>query len=55
MYWSFVAGVFTLVNIYPRHKETISIIAVEDQVNFIPMKNTSSVAMVLDPRTDVED
>ena len=55
VYWSVVAGVFTVVTIYLRHKERIPIIPVEDQVNFIPMKNTSAVAMVLDPRTDVED
>jgi MFS family permease len=52
VYWSFVAGVFTIVTIYFRHKERISIIPVEDQVNFIPMKNTSSAAMLLDPRTE---
>ena len=55
VYWSFVAGAFTLVTIYLRHKEKIAIIPVADQVNFIPMKNTSSVAMVLDPRTEAED
>jgi hypothetical protein len=55
VYWSFVAGVFTLVTIYLGHKEKIPIIAVEDQVNFIAMKNTSSVAMALNPRTDAED
>jgi len=35
--------------------DSISIIPVDEQVNFIAMKNTSSVAMVLDPRTEVED
>ena len=28
---------------------------VENQVNFIPMKNTSAVAMLMDPRVDGED
>jgi MFS family permease len=54
VYWSFVAGGFAIVTIYLRHKERIPIISVKDQVNFMPMKNTSSVAMVLDPRTDAE-
>jgi MFS family permease len=54
VYWSLVAGVFAAITIYLKHKERISIIPVGEQVNFIAMKNTSSVAMVLDPRTDVE-
>jgi len=53
VYWSLVAGVFALITIYLRHKERILIVPVEAQVNFIAMKNTSSVAMALDPRTDV--
>ena len=54
IYWSLVAGIFAAITLYLRHKERISIVPVEDQVNFIPMKNTSSVAMVLDPRTEVD-
>jgi len=53
VYWSLVAGVFSLITIYLRHKERILIVPVGAQVNFIAMKNTSSVAMALDPRTDV--
>ena len=53
VYWSLVAGVFALIIIYLRHKERILIVPVGAQVNFIAMKNTSSVAMALDPRTDV--
>jgi hypothetical protein len=30
------------------------IIPPAEQVNFMPMKNTSAVAMVLDPRTDAK-
>jgi hypothetical protein len=55
VYWSLVAGVFALITSYLKHKERISIIPVGEQVNFIAMKNTSSVALVLDPRTKVED
>jgi hypothetical protein len=54
VYWSGVAGVFVVVTIYLRYKERIAIIQPAEQVNFAPMRNTSSVAMVLDPRTDAE-
>jgi MFS family permease len=54
VYWSLVAGVFAVITIYLKHKERISVIPVDEQVNFIAMKNTSSVALVLDPRTEVE-
>jgi hypothetical protein len=46
--------VFVVVTIYLRYKERIAIIQPAEQVNFAPMLNTSSVAMVLDPRTDAE-
>ncbi len=49
VYWSLVAGVFTLITLYLKHKERVTIIQPAEQVDFAPMKNTSSVAMVLDP------
>jgi hypothetical protein len=52
VYWSLVAGIFALITVYLRHKERIMIVPVAEQVSFVPMKNTSPVAMVLDPRTD---
>ena len=52
VYWTFVAVVFGAITIYLRYKEKISIVPVEAQVKFIAMKKTSSVAMVLDPRTE---
>jgi MFS family permease len=54
VYWTFVAVVFGTITIFLRYKEKISIIPVEEQVSFIAMKNTSSVAMVLDPRTEAD-
>jgi len=54
VYWSLVAGVFAVITVYLKHKERITIIPVADQVNFVPMKNTSSVAMVLSPRADLD-
>ena len=53
VYWSLVSGVFAVITIYLKHKEKITIIEPAEQVNFVPMKNTSSVAMTMDPRTDV--
>jgi MFS family permease len=55
VYWSAVAGVFAVMTVYLRRKERILIIAPAQQVHFAPMKNTSSVAMVLDPRTGAEE
>lgn len=52
VYWSLVAGVFTLITLYLKHKERVTIIQPAEQADFAPMKNTSSVAMVLDPRSD---
>ena len=54
VYWSAVAGSFAVMTIFLRRKERVTIIQPSEQVNFAPMKNTSSVAMVLDPRTDAE-
>ena len=50
-----VAGLFAVMALYLRHKERIAIIQPAEQVNFAPMRNTSSVAMVLDPRTDAAE
>jgi MFS family permease len=55
VYWSLVTGVFAVIAIYLKKKERITIIHPAQQVNYMPMKNTSSVAMVLDPRTNAEE
>jgi hypothetical protein len=54
-YWSAAAGIFAVITVYLKQKERITIIRPAEQVNFIPMKNTSTVAMVLDPRTDAKE
>jgi hypothetical protein len=54
VYWSTVTGIFAVITIYLKQKERIMIIPPAEQVNFMPMKNTSAVAMVLDPRTDAK-
>jgi MFS family permease len=55
VYWSAVAGVFAVMTVYLRRKEGIAIIEPAEQVNFAPMRNTSPVAMVLDPRRDADE
>jgi MFS family permease len=55
VYWSLVAGVFAVITVYLKFRERITIVPVSEQVNFVPMKNTSSVAMVLGPRADTDD
>jgi MFS family permease len=52
VYWSLVSGVFAAVTLYLKLRERITIIPVPEQVNFVPLKNTSSVAMAMDPWTD---
>ena len=54
VYWSLITGVFAAITIYFKQQEKITIIQPSEQVNFMPMKNTSSVAMMMDPRTDAE-
>lgn len=51
-FWFAVNGGFAVIAFYLRKREKIAIIAVEDQVAFVPMKSTSPVAMSMDPRTD---
>ena len=46
--------VYAFVTFYLRRKESVAIIPVEEQVDFVPMKETSTVAMMFDPRTDTE-
>jgi len=54
VYWFLAGALFAVITIYLRRKERITLIPVKDQVGFLPMKNTSAVAVVLDPRTNVK-
>ncbi|MGD1972075.1 MAG: MFS transporter [Desulfobacterales bacterium] len=54
-YWTAVAGIFALITVYLKQRERITVILPVEQVNFLPMKNSSTVAMVLDPRTDTNE
>ena len=55
IYWSLVAGSFGVMAAFLRNRERVTLIDPAEQVNFVPMKNTSSVAMVLDPWTDAAE
>jgi MFS family permease len=51
-FWFLINGAFAVVSLYLRKQEKVAIVAVEDQVAFVPMKSTSSVVMSMDPRSD---
>ncbi|WP_372682902.1 MFS transporter [Desulfosarcina sp.] len=53
-FWLLINGAFAVITLYLRKMEKVEIVAVDDQVAFVPMKSTSSVVMSLDPRTDPE-
>jgi MFS family permease len=54
-YWFMVNGAFAAIALILRKREKVVIVPVADQVAFVPMKNTSPVAMSLDPRSDIQD
>ena len=49
-----VAGIFGLLVFFLRTRERVVVVEVDDQATFFPMKNTSHVAMVMDPRAEDE-
>jgi MFS family permease len=54
-FWFLVNGAFAAVILYLRKQEKTVKVSVKDQVAFIPMKSTSPVAMVLDPRSELQN
>lgn len=50
-FWFLINGAFAAVSVYLRRQEKVEIVAVVDQVAFVPMKSTSSVVMSMDPRS----
>ena len=54
-YWAANAGLLAVVTIYFRKYEKVDVVPVEEQVSFVPMKKTSPVVMVLDPRAERDD
>jgi len=53
-FWFLINGIFAAVSFYLRRQEKVEIVAVEDQVAFVPMKSTSSIVMSMDPRSNPE-
>ncbi len=53
-FWLLINGAFAVVTLYLRKQEKVQIVAVEDQVAFVPMKSPSAVVMSLDPRSSSE-
>ena len=53
-FYFFIAGSlgFALVALGVRQKESVQIVPVEDQVDFVVMTDTSAVALHMDPRTE---
>ena len=53
-FWLLINGAFAVATLYLRKQEKVEIVAVEDQVAFVPMKSPSAVVMSLDPRSSSE-
>jgi MFS family permease len=51
---SIVSGLYGMFGFYVRTKEKVRVVPVAEQVQFVPMRNTSAVASALDPRAAVE-
>lgn len=51
-YYLFVSGLFATAALVIRHREMVEIVPPEDQVDFVIMQETSSVAMHMDPRRE---
>lgn len=49
-----VAGLYAVLSAWLRTLESVAIVPVADQGTFMPMKRTSAVAMVIDPRAEPE-
>jgi MFS family permease len=54
-FWALVSAVYASGIVYLQHRERIKVVRLEDQVEFMPMKSTSPIAMVLDPRSEYDD
>jgi MFS family permease len=55
VYWPLIGSIFTVIALYLRQWEKIKIVPASEQVAFIPMKNTSPVAMEFDPRNEPQE
>lgn len=51
-FWFLVNASLALVTLYLLKREKVEVVAVEDQVAFVPMKRSSPVVMAMDPRNE---
>ena len=51
-FWFLVNASLALVSFYLLKREKVEVVAVEDQVAFVPMKRSSPVVMAMDPRSE---
>ncbi len=54
-FWFIINGSFAVTTLWLRKREKITIVAIADQVAFVPMKSTSPVVMTLDPRGSADE
>ncbi len=55
VYWASTSSIFTVSVFYFRQWEKVKIVPANEQVAFIPMKDTSPIAVEFDPRNESED
>ncbi|NNK13999.1 MAG: MFS transporter [Desulfofustis sp.] len=55
VYCAAVSLLSAVIIFYLRKKEVITIVAAEDHSSFIPMKGTSPAAVLIDPRTEMDN
>ena len=55
LYIAAISGLFAAVTFFLRKTERIEVVPVEEQVDFMILRNTSPVAIHLDPRTEPVD
>jgi len=53
-FWFLVNASLALVTLYLLKREKVEVVAVEDQVAFVPMKRSSPVVMAMDPRNETQ-
>ena len=50
-----ISGLYAVVTLLLRRKESVKIVPAEDQVDFVIMETTSAVAMHMDPRLETAE
>ena len=51
-YCGLIGGMFAALSLYLKRIEKLVVIPAEDHIDFMPMRNSSPVAMVIDPRAE---